>query len=254
MSQEAFLREQLLPLLLNSSGKPWQESLESGYIYHSAFQWKCNCVIEVLINLEFQHVLYKIQEENGAACGLFPLLPANTGISTNVQKQHFSFGTFLVGHVLILNSQWLSVCVYVCVQVHPGRCVYVLCFYILAIFFLVIFLSSCFLVYSKYLCCICSKYRKKHHFNCVMISSDLICHCKHCCGSSVLCTNSWKIANGSKNVSFYGRRRHTSGNGCCKWKMIFLFFFYSYCIALSFQKWNFFSEYLSLPGLWALCF
>lgn len=113
-----------------------------------------------------------------------------------------------------------------CVQVRPGRYVYVLCFYILAIFFLVIFLSSCFLVYSKYLCCICSKYRKKHHFNCVMISSDLICHCKHCCGSSVLCTNSWKIANGSKNVSFYGRRiRHTSGNGCCKWKMIFCFSF-----------------------------
>lgn len=43
-------------------------------------------------------------------CKRFCLLRANTSIDSDVQKQHFSFGAFLVGPVL-LNSQCL-ICVH----------------------------------------------------------------------------------------------------------------------------------------------
>lgn len=50
---------------LNSSGKPWQEPLESSYIYRStstAFQYEHNGATCALINLKFQHVLHEIQQ------------------------------------------------------------------------------------------------------------------------------------------------------------------------------------------------
>lgn len=56
---------------LNSSGMPWQESLESSYIYCSALQQKHNCAVCVLINLKFQRVLNKMQQENRAVSKLF---------------------------------------------------------------------------------------------------------------------------------------------------------------------------------------
>jgi len=45
--------------------------------------------------------------------------------------------------------------------------------------------------------------KSTHFFNCIMISSDVIWHTRLRYDSSIWVTNSWKIANGSKNIYLF---------------------------------------------------